>query len=143
VSERVLGAGSSPDHGLSKIITSRMLILQSKRLLLVSLRRRLAATGVGALKKRVDGLQAEAALAQHQYRDAVLNWASPEDADYWVVAYTRLIEMGNVLSGKLRDAAVVLPVQERGEITADIEMLEEIVERWTESKRESMAVTVA
>ena len=60
MSERALRAGSLPDHGLSKIITSRMLILQSKRLLLVSLRRRLAATGVGALKKRVDGLQAPA-----------------------------------------------------------------------------------
>ena len=143
MSETARRAGSLPDYGLSKIITSRMLILQSKRLLLVSLRRRLAATGVGALKKRVDGLQAEAALAQHQYRDAILNWASPEDADYWVVAYSRLIEMGNVLTGKLRDASVVLPLEERGEVSADIEMLEEIVQSWTESRRESMAVTGA
>jgi len=143
VSESARGARSVPDHGLSKIITSRMLILQSKRLLLVSLRRRLAATGVAALKKRVDGLQAEASLAQHQYRDAILNWASPEDADYWVVAYSRLIEMGNVLSGKLRDAAVVLPLQERDEVSADIEMLDEILQSWTESRRESMGVTVA
>jgi hypothetical protein len=132
-----------PDYGEDRIISSRLLIMQSKRLRLMSLRRRLAETGVAALQSRVDSLHAEAMQAQHQYRAAIMHWGSPEHADYWVVAYSRLIEIGNALTDKMRDAAATLPPHERYELAADIEMLEEIVRRWSESRRESMAATVA
>jgi hypothetical protein len=60
-----------------------------------------------------------------------------------LIAYSRLIEMGNALTTKLRSSAPGLPEDERYELRADMEMLEGIVEGWTESKRRSMTVALA
>jgi hypothetical protein len=127
----------------NKIITSRLLILESKRLLLNSVLRRFDNTGDAPLGARVETLRGEAAHAQHVYRTVMLAWGSPEDPDYWLIAYTRLIEMGHALTGKLRDATAQLPVSERYEASADVEMLEEIVANWRESLKTAMAASVA
>lgn len=126
-----------------QIINSKLLILQSKRLLLTSAERRLGDTGVQSLRARVEQLRTETATAQHGYRSSVLQLGSPRQRDYWLIAYSRLIEMGNALTTKLRNSAPGLPADERCELRADVEMLEGIVEGWTESKRRSMTVALA
>ena len=122
---------------------SRLLILQSKRMLLHSLQRRYDETGNPRMLPRIDRLRMEADRAQHHYRSSMLRLGSPDHADYWVIAYSRLIEMGEVLSGKLRTAAVDLAPDDRYEVSADVEMLEAVVDRWRESMRLSMAGNVA
>ena len=117
---------------------SRLLILQSKRLLLHSLERRAGEVGMESLQGRVERMRLDASQAQHDYRAAVLRLGSPQHKDYWVIAYSRLIEMGQVLTGKLRAAALDLSPAERYEISADVEMLETVVDGWTESMRRSM-----
>ena len=127
----------------NQVIMSRLLILQSKRLLLNSMERRLENGGMESVRVRVERLRREAATAQHEYRTTMLRLGSPDQAGYWVVAYSRLIEMGQVLAGKLRTAALDVSPAERYELSADVEMLEAVVEGWTESMRRSMAAAVA
>ena len=124
------------------IITSRLLVLQSKRLILRCQRRRLDATKE-ALRLEVEQLSLEAEDAQHRYRASMLAWGSPEFHDYWLIAYARLIEMGSVLTTRLREATTQLPLSERYQVSADVEMLEGIVDNWTESLRDEMAAAVA
>jgi hypothetical protein len=126
-----------------EIITSRLLVLQSKRLMLNSTQRRLDESGLDSLRNRVETLRLEADHAQHLYRSSLLDYGSPELAEYWVVAYSRLIEMGNALKVRLRDAVLDLPLSERYQASADVEMLEEIVARWHESMRAAMTRSVA
>ena len=124
------------------IITSRLLILESKRLILRCQRRRLDATKE-ALRLEVEQLGREADDAQYRYRASMLAWGSPEFHDYWLIAYARLIEMGNVLTTRLREATTQLPISERYQVSADVEMLEGIVDNWMDSLREEMAAAVA
>jgi propanediol dehydratase small subunit len=126
-----------------EIITSRLLVLQSKRLMLNTTQRRLDESGLDSLRSRVETLRMEADHAQHLYRSTLLAYGSPEHAEYWVVAYSRLIEMGNALKVRLHDAVLDLPLSERYQASADVEMLEEIVARWHESMRAAMTRSVA
>ena len=126
-----------------ELIQSRLLILQSKRMMLNSYQRRLDDLGTDALRKRVEQLRLESDRAQHRYRATILAWGSAKDADYWLVAYSKLIEMGNNLTSKLREATEELPASERYEVSADVEQLEEIVRDWTTRMRRSMAEAVA
>ena len=63
--------------------------------------------------------------------------------DYWLVAYARLIDMAGVLMQRLHRAANRLPAHERYEVSADIEMLEGIIDSWTRSMRRTMVEAVA
>lgn len=135
---------SAPKKSAAReIVSSRLLILQSKRLMLSSAQRRLDKTGLDSIKERVDRLRAETESAQHSYRVAMLAFGSPEHMDYWIVAYGRLIDIGNKLAKKLRHAVVELPATERYEASTDVEMLEDIVGRWSDSMRAAMARSVA
>lgn len=125
------------------IVRSRLLILQSKRLMLNTLQRRLKEHGYDVLKVRVAKLRSETATAQHLYRSSMLSWGSPQNPDYWLVAYGRLIEVGNVVVDRLRDATDQLPPAERYQVSADVEMLEHMISKWTEVMRESMSAAVA
>ena len=126
-----------------EILSSRLLVLQSKRLMLNSVQRRFEETGLESFRKRSEKLRVESELAAHVYRRSMLELGSPETMNYWTVAYGRLIERGHLLTRRLRDAAVQLPVTERYELSADVEMLEEIIGGWTESLRRSMAASSA
>ena len=126
-----------------EIVTSRLLILQSKRLMLTSAQRRLDQHGLDSMRHRVERLRTETDMAQYSYRLAMLNYGSPAHIDYWVVAYGKLIEMASALSGKLRDSVVGLPPAERFQASADVEMLEEIMDHWAASMRKAMARSVA
>ena len=125
-----------------QIISSRLLVLQSKRLLLGSARRR-HIRGEDSFSTRVERLRQEAEAAQHAYRSAVLNLGSPEDRDYWVVAYGRMIEVARTLATKLRQARTGLPPGESYELSTDIEVLEDIIADWSESMRKAMTPAVA
>jgi hypothetical protein len=125
------------------IITSRLLVLQSKRLMLAATERVLQGSDAAPVRRRIEELRIETDAAQERYRSAILAWASTEDIDYWVIAYSRLIEKGNVIVKKMREANLVLPPSERYQVSAEIETMEHLVEDWTESLRRSMAAAVA
>lgn len=140
---------SSPrDHVMARstaesIIKARLLVLQSRRLMLTSLQRRFEEHGYEPLKERIARLRAEADRAQHSYRSSMLALGSPDSADYWLVAYSRLIEVGTVMVGKLRDATDDLPLAERYQVSADVEALEHMLAKWTAMVRQSMSRAVA
>jgi hypothetical protein len=125
------------------LISARLLILQSKRLMLSSLQRRLEGSGIDALSKRVERLRAETERAQSRYRSTVLSIGSPRHDDYWPVAYSRMIEMGNILCSRLRDAMADLAPADRFVASTDIEALEHLVAGWRESMVASMRSAVA
>lgn len=122
-----------------QIIMSRLLVMQSKRLMLTSAQRRANMhEGASQLEGKVVRLSRETEAANHAYRTAVLKLGSPDDRDYWVVAYGRLIDVGRTLAHKLRRATAGLPPAERYEVSADAEMLEEVVAGWTGSMQRFM-----
>ncbi|HUE68310.1 MAG TPA: hypothetical protein VMP38_09015 [Candidatus Acidoferrum sp.] len=125
------------------IITSRLLVLQSKRLMLDAIERRLDSWNTPDVKRRFEELRGETEAAQDRYRRAILEWGSTEDIDYWVMAYSRLIDKGNVIVKRMREANLALPPAERYQVSADIEVMEHLVEDWTGSLRKSMAAAVA
>ena len=120
------------------LISARLLMLQSKRLILATLERRLNKQRHESLRPRVDRLRAETRRAHEQYTSSVLRWGTPERPEYWPAAYGRLVETADRLSTKLRVAAVELPPEERYQLSAEVEMLEELVERWRHSIRSAM-----
>lgn len=117
------------------VINSRLLVLQSKMLMLASLQRR------AQDEARAARLEAEVGRTQHRYREAVLAWGRPENSDYWIVAYSRLIEVGNALLSKLQEAD--LPPSDRVEASTDFESLETVVAGWRQALRDSMAKSAA
>lgn len=126
------------------VITSRLLILQSKRLMLNSLRRRLRSVpGEYEILQQVDHFRGEAQRAEHAYHSTVLKFGSPEDSDFWLVAYSRLISQGGNLISKLQLATPSLSPAQRQEVATDVNSLEKILEGWTESMRKSMVRAVA
>jgi hypothetical protein len=124
--------------GVEAIITGRLLVLQSKRLLLSSALRRLDRTPDKARRRVAERLRSDIGSAQSTYRSTILNFESPESHEYWLVAYGRLIDMGGALVARLRGAVPDLPQDERLAASADLEELEAIIRGWTESMRESM-----
>ena len=133
----------NPGLPRESIVTSRLLVLQSKRLMLDAFEKRLDSWNGEGHRRRYEELRIETAAAQDRYRSAILAWGSAEDVDYWVMAYSRLIDKGNVIVKKMREANLALPPVERYQVSADIEMMEHLVEDWTGSLRRSMAAAVA
>ena len=125
------------------LINSRLLVLQSKRLMLGSIQRRPDETSQ-ELDGRVRRLRAEIDTAQHLYRAAMLEYGSPaHNEDFWLIAYGRLIQMGAALATKLRNAVADLPPGDRYEVSADVEAIEEILKHWNAALRAAMAGAVA
>ncbi|TMF24742.1 MAG: hypothetical protein E6I36_03125, partial [Chloroflexi bacterium] len=66
------------------LLTSRLLILQSRRLMLDRCQRRLDRDEADEeARRRVDVLRSQTDAAQHAYRSVILAWGSPENAEYW------------------------------------------------------------
>jgi len=120
------------------LISSRLLVLQSKRLILASLERRLQRRALDSLRDRVRSLREETANAQERYSASILRWGSPEVPEYWPVAYSRLVETADRLYTKMRRAVVEMPPAERYQLAAEVEMLEVLVEGWRKSIRASV-----
>ena len=88
------------------LISARLLMLQSKRLILATLGRRLTEQRRESLRPRVDRLREETQDAQERYTSSILRWGSPDRPEYWPAAYGRLVETADRLAAKLRRAAV-------------------------------------
>ncbi len=127
------------EHVAEHVITSRLLILQSKRLLLSSAERQATLYGSERLRDRVERLRGESELARHAYASILLKVGSPEHPDYWSVAYRRLIDLGNELSHKLTEASETAAPREREAIATDVELVDELVQGWTASMRKRVS----
>ena len=125
--------------GVDAIITARLLVLQSKRLLHTSALRRLDRSPDERRRSIADRTRFEIDCAQNSYRSTILNFESPDSHEYWLVAYGRLIAMGGSLISRLRNAVPDLPADERFAASTDVEELEAIIGGWTEAMRTSMA----
>lgn len=126
-------------RAVDHVIQSRLLIMQSKRLLLMSAERRATLHGTQQMRERLERLRSESEAAATLYRQTVLGLGSPAQPDYWPVAYAQLIQLGNRLAVKLKETAVTMPASERGQMTVDVRMLEQLVSGWTDSMRARIA----
>ena len=120
-------------------IQSRFLAMQSKRLLLMSEERRATVPGTERMSERLKRLRSESEVATDAYRRTVLALGTPGYPDYWPVAYWQMIQLGKRLSARLRQNAETMPASEQGQIAVDVELLERLVEGWTESMRGRIA----
>jgi len=121
-----------------RLISSRMLILQSKRLMLASSQRRLQ-NGQPELSDRVAHLTLEASLAQHSFRSTVLECGPDASSQYWPVAYSRLVEVGEVLTTQLRGAAPNMSAAaDRYAMATEVEALEGFIKGWRNTLQKSM-----
>lgn len=121
------------------LILARLLMLQSKRLILATLERRLKQRPLEPLSGRVEHMRAETHNAQDHYSTSMLRWGSPATPDYWPVAYRRLVETAERLAAKLRHSAAAMPPEERYQLSAEVEMVEDLVDKWRQSIRASIA----
>ena len=120
------------------LISARLSLLQSKRLILATLERRLQQQPVEALRDRVEHMRNETRTAQNSYSFSVLAWGSPNTPGYWPVAYKRLAEVADRLSTSLREASGDMPPTERYELAAEVEMLEQLRSEWRASIRTAL-----
>jgi hypothetical protein len=126
-----------------RIVTARLLILQSKRLLLVRALSKVRFRRLPEPNSHVLRLEGEVRNANESYRDSVLKWASVESNQYWLVAYGTLVEGAEELSAALDRAASSLPQPDRGDVLVDAQRLDGIIESWRELTRTTMARAVA
>ena len=120
------------------IVMSRLLVLQTRRLLLASSQKKLNATDADHLRLEVARLKEAAEKAYDAYRKAVLDWASPETAQFSMVSYATMIDGLEELAGRLRMSLDELPMQDRIDLDADLVRLDEIIGRWRATMLSSM-----
>lgn len=124
------------------LISSRLRILQSKRLRLNSVLLLRKSSSEEKLK-RLERIRAEVERSSENYQSIVLRLGSAQSGEYWLVAYSRLIASGSVLASKLRAAAIDLPAAERVQAVSEVEMLENLIQGWRAELRTSMVKAVA
>lgn len=113
-----------------KIVSARLLVMQSKRLLLASAERRLVATDPPARRALVERYRRDAEAAHATYREVVVRWAPIDSRQTLLVVYGNLIDGVTGLAAKLRRCAEQLPPADRMEVAVDIASLEAIIGRW-------------
>src|SRR5713101_5929536 len=84
------------------IVSARLLVVQSKRLMLSSLLRRFRLRGERSLRERTDRFRDEADRANRNYRSAVLNWGQATSPEFRLVAYGSLVDLAESLVLELR-----------------------------------------
>ncbi len=125
------------------IVSSKLLVLQSKRLLLTNAAvRRRVATG-----RITDGemarLEGAVQHAMERYQNAVLTWASAVTPQYRLVAYRSLIAKAERLRASLENPPGELPPADRREVLADLGALQRIIDGWRDIARASMGEAIA
>ena len=131
------GGGMIPSVA-QNIVTSRLLVLQSKRLMLKSLERRASGDVVRPLdgvEERLRKVRGDIERADATYQRVILSLGEPSDGEFWLIAYRALIEKASALVERMRGATVALPAAERFAAAADVEMLEELVGSWQDAIR--------
>jgi hypothetical protein len=120
------------------IVSARLLVMQSKRLMLASIERRLTLDRSKILLERAKRLHTEADRAHRSYQASVLTWAPTDSSEYVLVAYDSLIEVAENLSTELRGSLDDLPPADRFEVGTEVEMLEGLIGRWRKVTRNAM-----
>ncbi len=123
------------ESGGEQILASRMLVFQSKLLLMSAANRRFRRTRAKRDLKRVEHLRAELHLAEAALRTIELEghlWSGP---DYWLAIYASLIYRATDTLDRMKSATHAGPVAERFETATDVQMLEELIAQWTSRMR--------
>lgn len=126
------------------IVASRLLVLQSKQLMLISARRR-ALRRPADEQSLVDLERHESALAhaRARYNETVLRLGSPDTAQYRLIAYGTLVAKAERLRTSLLQGQAGMSIADRREVKADVAVLESILETWRTVTRQSMGEAVA
>jgi hypothetical protein len=125
------------------VVTGRLLVLQSKRLMLASNERRLRKRNAEVLREAGERLRDDIDRAQRAYRSALVSLGTPMTPGYWPAAYSHLIDRADDLSGRLRSAAVDAPQAGRYEIAVEVELLDQLIGEWRDSLRTSIVEATA
>jgi hypothetical protein len=119
------------------LLLARLLVLQSKRLLLASNERRFRLREGKVLRETGERLRGEIDGAQTAYRSALVRLGSPSTPGYWPAAYSHLIDRADHLSGRLKSATADTP-HEGYEMAVEIELLDQLIDEWRDSLRTSI-----
>ena len=125
------------------VVTGRLLVLQSKRLMLASNERRFRKRKGEVLREAGERLRDDIDRAQRAYRSALVSLGTPRTPGYWPAAYSHLIDRADDLSGRLRSAAADSPQAGRYEIAVEVELLDQLIGEWRDSLRTSIVETTA
>jgi len=125
------------------IVSARLLVVQSKRLMLSSVQRRFRLRGEDSLRARTDRFRDEAECANRNYRLAVLNWGRATSPEFRLVAYRSLVDLAETLVGELRGTIGGLQPRDQFELATEVEVLEHFIAQWRSSARPSATAAVA
>src|SRR5579872_1955433 len=98
-----------------RIVSSKLLVLQSKRLLLTNASVKCQFSGGEKAEAEVARLEGAVQSALERYNDAVLTWASAMTPQYRLVAYNSLIGKAERLRRSLENPPGELPAADRRE----------------------------
>ncbi len=125
------------------IVSARLLVVQSKRLMLSSLLRRFRLRGERSLRERTDRFRDEADRANRNYRSAVLNWGPATSPEFRLVAYGSLVDLAESLVLELRGTIGGLKPRDQFELATEVEVLQDFIDQWRRNARPSATVAVA
>ncbi len=125
------------------IVSARLLVVQSKRLMLSSLQRRSRVRGEDSLRVRTDRFRDEADRAHRDYRSAVLVWGRATSPEFRLVAYGSLVELAEALVLELRGTIGELQPPDQFELATEVGVLEDFIAQWRSSARPSATAAVA
>jgi hypothetical protein len=125
------------------IVSARLLVVQSKRLMLSSLLRRFRLRGEDSLKVRTDRFRDEADRANRNYRSAVLYWGQATSPEFRLVAYGSLVDLAESLVLELRGTMAGLQPQDQFELATEVKVLEDFIDQWRRNARPSATAAVA
>ncbi len=125
------------------IVSARLLVVQSKRLMLSSLLRRFRLRGERSLRERTDRFRDEADRANRNYRSAVLNWGQATSPEFRLVAYGSLVDLAESLVFELHWTMGGLQPRDQFELATEVEVLEHFIDQWRRNARPSATAAVA
>jgi len=125
------------------IVSARLLVVQSKRLMLSSLLRRFRLRGERSLRERTDRFRDEADRANRSYRHAVLNWGQATSPEFRLVAYGSLVDLAESLVLELRGTIGGLKPRDQFELATEVEVLQDFIDQWRRNARPSATAAVA
>ena len=131
-----MGIHLKPSDSLAdQVVWSRLLVLQSKRLLLGVARRRLRRTGEERDRVEAETLRRETESAQNIFRASRAAGELVAPSGLRLEARDRLIEQGKDAVARLRRTAQLQTAARQFETATDVQMLEELIEEWGQAVR--------
>ena len=129
LSNQTISSMAQTRHRL--VVVSKMLVFESKLLLLQRARRQFLGTNAANDLDRVERQRTDFHRAEVAFRAGSDNPRAFKSAKHGLWMYTRLVD--RALATRKRWAAMceAMPVEERFEVAADIQMLEELIAQWT------------